>query len=448
MGWRNRVVWSEGMFLEPHHFQQELRYVERLVDARMLGAQVYAWGFVEFEIDEGLLALGKLGLARASGVLPDGTPFAMPQFDPLPPALELGTDMKSEAICLALPLQREGTNEFSLDDQAEANMARSMNRYAAVQEEVRDTSDVSDEPTTIQTGRLQARLLRSKDALDAYATLTIAAVVERRADGMVVLDRSHIPAQLRLDTSRQLSSSVELLHGLIRQRAETLASRMGQLGQGVSELASFMLLQTLNRNEPIFSQHAATPVAHPRELHRDCLRLAGDLATLSTTRRQPPTFPPYRHDDLRATFSPVFDELRAMLSTTIDSNAIQIELVDRKHGVRTAVIKDLELVRTASFVMAVNARVSAEQLRQHFPAQTKIGPVDKIKDLVNLQLPGVGLRPLPVAPRQLPFHAGYYYFELDRNSELWGQLELSGNVAMHIAGDFPGLELEFWAIRR
>ena len=448
MGWRNRVVWSEGMFLEPHHFQQELRYVERLVDARMVGAQVYGWGFVEFEIDEGLLALGKLGLARASGVLPDGTPFAMPQFDPLPPALELGSDMKSETICLALPLQREGTDEFSLDDQAEAITARAMSRYAAVQEEVRDASDVSDEPTTIQTGRLQIRLIRSKDALDAYATLTIAAVVERRADGMVVLDRSHIPAQLRLDTSRQLSSSVELLHGLIRQRAETLASRMGQLGQGVSELASFMLLQTLNRNEPIFSQHAATPVAHPRELHRDCLRLAGDLATLSTTRRQPPTFPPYRHDDLRATFAPVLDELRAMLSTTIDSNAIQIELVDRKHGVRTAVIKDLELVRTASFVMAVNARVSAEQLRQHFPAQTKIGPVDKIKDLVNLQLPGIGLRPLPVAPRQLPFHAGFYYFELDRNSELWGLLEQNGNVAMHIAGEFPGLELEFWAIRR
>ena len=448
MGWRNRVIWTEGMFLEPHHFQQELRYIERLVDARMVGANAYAWGFVQFEIDEGLLALGKLGLARASGVLPDGTPFSMPQLDPLPPALELDTDMKAETICLALPLQREGTDEFSLDDKPDTGMARAMNRYTAVQEDVRDASNASDEPTTIQTGRLQARLIRTRDALDAFATLTIAAVVERRADGMVVLDRSHIPAQLRLDTSRQLSPRVELLHGLIRQRAEMLAGRMGQLGHGVSELASFLLLQTLNRNEPIFAQHVATPVAHPRELHRDCLRLAGDLATLSTTRRQPPTFPPYRHDDLRGTFTPVFDELRAMLSTTIDSNAIQIDLVDRKHGVRTAVVNDLELMRTASFVLAVNARVPAEQLRQHFPAQTKIGPVDKIKNLVNLALPGIGLRPLPVAPRQLPFHAGYYYFELDRNSELWGQLESNGNMAMHIAGEFPGLELEFWAIRQ
>ena len=443
MGWRNRVVWSEGMFLQPHHFQQELRYLERLIDTRVVSAQAYAWGFIDFQLDENLLALGKLGLARASGVLPDGTPFAMPQFDPLPAPLEIVADVKGEAICLALPLQREGADEFALDDKNSADMTR----YAAAQEDVRDTSNASDEPATIQTARLQSRLIRAKDALDAYATLAVAMVVERRADGMVVLNRTHIPAQLRLDSSKQLSSSVELLHGLIRQRTEMLAGRMGQLGHGVSELTGFLMLQTLNRSEPIFAEHAAAPIAHPRELHRDCLRLAGELATLATNRRLAARFPPYRHDDLRATFTPVFDELRGLLSAIIESNVVQIELVDRKHGVRTAVVSDIDLVKSASFVLAVNARMPAEQLRQRFPALTKIGPVERIKDLVNLQMAGIALRSLPVAPRQLPFHAGYYYFELDRGSELWEQIERNGSMAMHIAGEFPGLELEFWAIR-
>ena len=75
-------------------------------------------------------------------------------------------------------------------------------------------------------------------------------------------------------------------------------------------------------------------------------------------------------------------------------------------------------------------------------------PVERIKDLVNLQLPGVGLRSLPVAPRQLPYHAGSHYFELDRQGELWKQIERSGNVALHVSGDFPGLELELWAVRQ
>ena len=34
-----------------------------------------------------------------------------------------------------------------------------------------------------------------------------------------------------------------------------------------------------------------------------------------------------------------------------------------------------------------------------------------------------------------------------RGNELWKQLETSGGLALHIAGEFPGLELEFWAIR-
>jgi type VI secretion system protein ImpJ len=52
-----------------------------------------------------------------------------------------------------------------------------------------------------------------------------------------------------------------------------------------------------------------------------------------------------------------------------------------------------------------------------------------------------------VAPRQIPFHAGFVYFELDQASEHWAQLKASGGVGLHVGGEFPGLKLEFWAIR-
>ena len=447
MGWRARVVWSSGMFLQPHHFQQEARYVERLVDARARCLSPFAWGFSELQLDEGLLALGKLGIAQASGMLPDGTPFSMPQHDPLPPPLELGDDVKGELICLALPQQREGQTEVDFD----VGAANSSSRYLAVQEDVRDSTNAADEPAPIQTARLRLRLVRVKvpgEAAEAHTRIGVAWVNERRSDAQVILDRRYIAPQVTLDATRQLSAHATLLHGLIRQRAQALAARMGQLGSGVSELADFLMLQTLNRNEPVFAQHAATPNAHPRELHRDCLRLAGDLATLASSARRPPDFAPYRHDDLQASFANLIDALRGMLSAVLEQNALQIELVDRKHGVRTAVIGDLQLARSAGFVLAVNADIPGEQLRQRFPAQVKLGPVDRIRDLVNLQLPGIGLNALPVAPRQLPFHAGHFYFELDRSGELWKQFEKSGSLAMHIAGDFPGLELELWAIRR
>jgi type VI secretion system protein ImpJ len=141
-------------------------------------------------------------------------------------------------------------------------------------------------------------------------------------------------------------------------------------------------------------------------------------------------------------------DLRQSLSMVLEQTAIPIDLQERRHGVRVAIIADVDLLRTAVFVLAVNAQMPSEALRMRFPTQVKIGPAEKLRDLVSLQLPGVTLRALPVAPRQIPYHAGYTYFELEtRGNELWKQLEQSGGLAMHIAGDFPGLALEFWAIR-
>src|SRR5213595_4248699 len=127
-------------------------------------------------------------------------------------------------------------------------------------------------------------------------------------------------------------------------------------------MADFLMLQALNRAEPVFRQYALAPNVHPRELYFACLQLAGDLSTFTSDSRVASEYPAYRHDDLHATFVPVIADLRRMLSTVLERNALQIELVERAHGVRTAVFPDAELARNANFVLAVNAQVPAEQL--------------------------------------------------------------------------------------
>ena len=87
-----------------------------------------------------------------------------------------------------------------------------------------------------------------------------------------------------------------------------------------------------------------------------------------------------------------------------------------------AIVGDRALYSTAVFILAARADLPAEELRRRFPAQLKIGPVEKISDLVRLQLPGVPVHAVPVAPRQIPYHAGFAYFELDQTDELWEQL--------------------------
>lgn len=444
MTWFNKVVWTEGMFLQPQHFQQHDRHVDYQLRQRFIACMGHAWGFVSISIDDAALALGKLSLNAAQGVLPDGTAFAIPGNDAAPAALDVPGDARNERVVLALALQRPGFVESDAE-QAAGSMGP---RYQVAEVQVGDSNTNLDRDASVQIGRLNLKLMLERDAGEGYATIAVARVVERRADNKLVLDAQFIPPMLQAQGHAILDGYVRELCGLLHQRGEALAARLTQPGRGgVAEIADFLLLESVNRSQPVFVQLSQRSVLHPETLYAACLGLAGDLSTFRDKRR-PPAFPEYLHDDLARCFRAVIDDLRQSLSMVMEQTAIPIELQDRKYGIRVAIIPDPELQRTASFVLAVTAQMPGDALRARFPTQVKIGPVERIRDLVNLQLPGVTLRPLPVAPRQIPYHAGFNYFELDtRNNDLWKQLETSGGLAMHIAGEFPGLELEFWAIR-
>jgi len=195
------------------------------------------------------------------------------------------------------------------------------------------------------------------------------------------------------------------------------------------------------------SHFADSGLVHPEDLFRLCLSVAGELSTFTTASKRPPQLAAYRHDALRESFEPVMAALRASLGAVLEQSAIPIPIESKKFGISVAVVADRGLYTTSVFILAARADLPAEELRRRFPAQLKIGPVEKIRDLVNLQLPGVPVHPVPVAPRQIPYHAGFVYFELDQGHELWGQLKTSGGIALHVGGEFPGLSLEFWAIR-
>jgi len=439
----NRIVWSEGLFLRPQHFQQQERHLESWIESRAGSLRPYAWGFTELEIERDLLAIGKLGLRRARGVFPDGTPFAMPENEPLPQPLEIGTQIRDQVIHLAVPLRKPG----ALLSTRIGNGVE-FTRYRTRDQEVRDVATDSAMTTELEVASLNTRLLTQSEPSDDFACIPLAHVVECRADRQVVLDDRFIPTVLKSGTASRLATFLLELQGLLHQRAEALAARAVASGRGgASEIADFLMLQVINRYEPVVAHLAATPALHPEELYRLALEITGELSTLTAASRRPPQFQTYRHDALRTSFEPVINALRACLSVVMEQNAIPIPLAHKKFGISVASVADQTLFDSAAFVLAARADVPPEELRRRFPAQLKIGPVEKIRDLVNLQLPGVGLQPMPVAPRQIPYHAGFTYFELDRSSDMWRSLKGSGGIAIHQAGEFPNPAMELWAIR-
>lgn len=438
-----KVVWPEGLFLNPLHMQQVDRYTESQINRRNLLLHHYGWGFTELVIDEQYLNLGKVVLSKAQGILPDGTLFEIGHGQE-GLSLDVEPGITNRRVALALPIALEGSS----DTRDEANMGLST-RFIAHAVSVRDSNAGSTRERSILCGALDLKLLYEDDtSLSGHVNLPLLHVVECRPDKTILVDKDFAPTFMHLDASPLLSGYLREIIGLVAHRADQLALRISSAGStGTAEIADFMLLQCLNRAEPEFKQLEKTPNANPEEFYRRLLTLVGELASFVESGKRPGDLPLYSHAEQYKCFADLMESARFALSMVLEQHAVELPMQQRKYGIMVSPIHDRNLLASASFVLVARADMDQEALRASLPRQLKIGTVENIRDLVNRQLPGIKISALAVAPRQIPFHAGKSYFHLDFSSEELAQMELSGGFAFYISGTFPGLQLQFWAIK-
>ncbi len=445
MSWVNKVVWSEGMFLKAQHFQQQDRYVERLIRQRVEGLRSFPWGLRRYQINQGLLATGKFALAHGSGVFEDGTPFVISEDLAPPTPLDLPISLTNTIIYLCLPVHQPQTPEIETSESAFI----SATRFIAATEDTIDNINGSNTIANIRTASLRLRYMLENDDRSGYHSIGIIRVREVGADKRAIIDPSYIPPVLSSQQAYPLQEFINEVLAMLRHRADMLAQRVSGTGnQGMAEIADFLLLQTLNRVEPTLKHISKLPYLHPEYLYETLVELAGELSTFTAPSKRPDEYLVYRHDDLENVFKSVILPLRRSLSAVVEQSAIQIPLDVRKYGIFVGEIVDKTLLTNSAFILIVKAAMREEDIRRSIPSLIKIGSVEKIRSLVNVQLPGVVVRPLASAPRQLPFYTGGVYFELDTSSPAWQDLHDSGGVALHLSGEYPELSLELWAVRQ
>lgn len=440
---RNPVVWSEGLFVKPQHFQQTTRYLEHYINARLGSAHRY--GFFELELNRDFLAFGKIAIVRASGIMPDGTVFNIPHDQPPPEPLAINdATVANQTLYLTLPLRSDGVTEVRWPD------TYGSTRYVLQNEEVKDTHSHQSNHVALALAVPNLKLALERDDRSAFTGLALGRILDRRQDGSLLLDDGFYITGIQLRSIRQLTHFMEEIATLMHERAKSIAERISSPGQsGVADVTDFNLLQALNRWQPLFRHLARDADVHPVDAYGACCQACAELLTFTDENRVAPEFPAYRHDNPQASFGLLEQLLRRSLSTVLQPRAVPLQLIKEGHGVLTAQVTDPSLLENAEFILAVKARMPMDQMRQLFLQQAKVASQQSLLELIRLQLPGIALVPLPVAPRQLPFHAGFTYFQLDRTHQGWQKFMQpgAGGFGLHITGDFPELELQFWAIR-
>lgn len=442
---KNKVIWQEGLFVKPQHFQQLQRYNDYVVHNRLSAISNLNWGFTELDIDETQLKHGKISINKATGSMPDGTVFSIPDQDILPVPL-LVTGMNSTAsrdIFLVFPIISDVINEV----EGMHSAGQSSGRYRINYSDVRDLHTNEGDASQLALGQLIPRLMTVADDLSAWVTVPVCRIKNRHSDGRLELDPDFIPGSQTVQASAALRRYRDEITSALASRASELAGRIGSPSQqGIADVAEFMMLQMFNKNQTRFTHRAALSRLHPEAFYLDLISLYGELVTFTEDTRLPDKLESYQHDNLTATFGQIMPRLRKALGTVLAPRAMNLPF-SYMDGIYVALVNDATLLQSANFVLAVKSQLPHEILQRQFIQQSKISSVEKIRNVVSVQVPGVPLVTLSTAPRQIPYHANYVYFSLDKNSPAWSEIMKQNGIALHVSGSFPELDLQLWAIR-
>jgi type VI secretion system protein ImpJ len=445
MSRHQKVLWHEGMLLLPQHFQQADRHLDARLHTALALAQRHPAGFTRLVIDGEALANQQLKLIEAAGVLPDGMSFEIPLGDAAPPArpIALAPGQERLTVALAAALERPGEVNASGDGRRDGRTLR----YRAQNISLIDDSG-EGERQQVQLAARNLQLVTGDEQLDGFSALPLA-VIERGANGALVLSSSFVPPCLMVDASPVLARQLKRTLEIVGSRAQELAHNRRQRTQGkvefsVSESANFLMLHTLNGALPVLG-HLAAGRTHPETLYTELARLAGQLATFSAE-GYPKDLPAYDHGDQGGCFAALDERLRSLLETSITLRYVPVPLTRTSERIHSGRVPEAVLEGHRLY-LSVQCGLPAERVMKELPIKAKVASGGRLPALIAQAMRGLQLTYLSVPPGEIPAQPGCSYFELSREGEHWDGVADTRTLGMFLPPEFTDLKLECMAVK-
>ncbi|MFJ1337584.1 type VI secretion system baseplate subunit TssK [Pseudomonas caricapapayae] len=445
MSKQSRVMWSEGMFLLPQHFQYQDEYHQHQLAEATLRSTPFHWGVQALQVDEDALANGSLQLKRLKLVFPDGSLFDAPQHDPLPAARDLkdllkGNDLKVYAA-LKLP------EPFGLNYVEDGQEHKSARRFRKQFDTLPDLNegDLENEITSL---RLNVVMLVDGDNLDGYSYCPIARLSRNNMGGFN-LDPHFVHPTLHLGSHDTLVGMGKRLLGALHAKSKALSGRRRERADQIAEFGSsdvtlFWLLNTVNRAYPQLAHLLAHPRLHPERLYLFLADLAGGLLTF-TLDTQLNDIPVYGHHDPAASLVKLDEMIRVLLDNVVPNQCIVINLTQTKPSYWQGQLLDPRLSE-ADFYISVHADMPGASLLELVPRAFKVGSPEDIEVVVNSAMPGVTLNHSTRLPNAIPVRLDNQYFAIEPHGLVYERMMNAQTICFYAPSAFTNLKLELMAV--
>ena len=442
----NRVLWGEGMFLLPHHFQQGDLFWEWRLREALRAAQTHPWGVRKVGWDPEALGQGLLRVDQLDVVFQDGTFLASPESSPLPTARQLGDipGLGPENIVYAtLPLW----NPFGGNTDGGGAKGRNP-RFRTDPVQLTDlfTSAVEGEVVTLVPN---VALMVGGENRDGCLSLPVGRLL-RTPTGSWTMDEEFIPPLVEVQGSAHMLRLVRRLVEILQVKSQALSGGHREriksvVDFGTSDVASFWLLHSINRCFPAISHVLRFPQVHPESLFLTLAEMASELLTFSSTRSLSEV-PPYDHENLTGTFRQLDELIRALLDTVISNRFLLIPLMSPKPGIQVGHLDSDRLQEGAEFFLSLSGDQNAAFFLEEIPLKLKVGSPDDVEKILHSALPGVRLRPALQPPNALPVRVGNHYLALETTGQIFERMLRSRSVCIYTPQTLPDFKMELYAV--
>ncbi len=440
----SRVVWWEGMYLGPHHFQAQSRYFEDSIRFCVSMLWSRAFGVASYALDTEALKNGTVNLLHASGILPDGLAFNMPDSDPLPEPRNFAKlfppTRYTLTVLLAITARRpDGRNCALQEEEADESV-----RF------IRQTTAIADETTghdekSVGLGRKNFRLVLDSELTDDTVRLPIARIM-RSGAGDFIPDPEFIPPCIQVGASPRLMELTGRLIEIMEEKSLSLArSGAGDISFSTRDIASFWFRHTVNASLAPLRHHYLSKRGHPEELFLDLSRLAGGLCTFALD-SHPRMLPAYDHNNPDVCFAALDKQIREHLELIIPTNCVQIELTKTADYIYAGPITDERCVGRATWLLGLRSDIGEVDLITKAPQLIKICSEKFVGELVRRALPGLALSHVSSPPPAVAPRAETQYFVINRSGPFWDNIVQTRRVGIYIPGDIPNPGIDLLAV--
>lgn len=444
-----KLLWGEGLFLRPQHFQQQDRYHEARLNQTASALHPYAWGVRKVQIDHDALRHDVLRVEELSILFPDGEVYRAPGGDPLPLQVrlnELPAGQQAVTFHAALPSLKAYGENCAPDGAPGA--APLDTRFTSHERETQDLfTRAAEAPVTYL--RKSLRLVADIEPLEAYDSFPLVRL-RRVPLGGFEADPSFVPPCLSIDAAPGLYHSLARLMEKLLAKVNALYGHLREPSKNVVEIrggdvSAFWLLHTASMGYASLSHYLGHRDLHPERLFGELLTLAGGLMTYSRSYRLE-DLPAYVHADPGPPFARLDGIIRDLLDTVISSRYFTIALNRERPSYYLGALDSGRINMQTTLYLAAAADMPALQLVDVVPLQFKVGAPEDVDKFVLSALPGVKLVHAPQVPAAVPVRPDTYYFILENRGMLYETMLKAQAISVYVPNGIRDLRLELIAV--